>query len=136
MEGYGIECRAGKGGLNPSDPSPVAPLPKLRTLAPLIRSYDTRTTKLPPKVKNAVYTTPQYRAWRAMVVARAGGRCEAVDKYGLRCTKEQPHHRMYADHIIELKDNGSLLDIANGQCLCAVHHERKTIETRIRRLKA
>ena len=109
-------------------------MPKLRSLTPLVRTTNTATVPLPPKVKDAVYTTPQYRAWRTMVVARAGGRCEAVDQYGHRCTKEQSHYRMYADHIKELKDNGSLLDINNGQCLCASHHELKTMADRYRRL--
>jgi len=110
-------------------------MPKLRTLAPMVRTTNTATVPLPPKVKDVVYTTPQYRTWRAAVVARAGGRCEAVDKYGLRCTNEQPHHRMYADHIKELKDNGSLLDVANGQCLCSSHHQLKTIAARTRRYR-
>ncbi len=111
-------------------------MPKLRTLAPMVRTTNTATTPLPPKVKDHAYTTPQYRAWRAAVVARAGGRCEAVDKYGHRCTNDEPHHRMYADHIKELKDDGSLLDINNGQCLCSSHHQIKTIDARIRRLKS
>jgi 5-methylcytosine-specific restriction enzyme A len=113
----------------------VPSMPKLRSLAPLVRARDTSTTPLLPKVKEQVYTTPQFRTWRAAVVGRAGGRCEAIDKYGHRCTNEQPHHRMYADHIVELKDNGSLFDITNGQCLCASHHTLKTIEARACRLK-
>ena len=45
-------------------------MPKLpRTLAPLVRTTNTATTPLPPKVKDAVYTTPEYQAWRTMVVA-------------------------------------------------------------------
>lgn len=108
---------------------------RLRSLAPLVRTTNTSTTPLPPKQKDVVYTTPAYGAWRTAVVGRAGGRCEAVDKYGHRCTNEQPHHRMYADHIKELKDNGSLFDITNGQCLCASHHTLKTIEARARRFK-
>jgi hypothetical protein len=108
---------------------------KLKSLAPLVRTTNTATVPLPPKVKDVVYTTPQYRAWRAQVVARAHGRCEAVDKYGHRCINEQPHHRMYSDHIKELRDGGSLLDINNGQCLCASHHTLKTIDARTRRLK-
>ena len=36
-------------------------MPKLRTLAPLVRTTNTATTPLPPKVKDAVYTTPQYQ---------------------------------------------------------------------------
>jgi len=67
------------------------------------------------------------------VVKRAGGQCEAIDEQGNRCSKAQPAHRMYADHIVELKDGGSLLNLANGQCFCASHHEIKTAE--IRRLR-
>lgn len=105
---------------------------KLRSLAPLVRTTNISTTPLPPKIKDEVYTTPQFRAWRSMVVARAGGRCEAVDQ-GHRCIKAQPEHRMYSDHIVELRDGGSLLDINNGQCLCASHHEYKTLAMRARR---
>jgi hypothetical protein len=106
----------------------------LRSLAPLVSTLDTRTTKLPPKVKDEAYTTNQFRAWRAQVVARAGGRCEAVDQ-GHRCTKAMPEHRMYSDHIVELRDGGSLLDLNNGQCLCASHHQIKTVAARTRRLR-
>ena len=106
----------------------------LRTLAPLVRTVDTRTTKLPSKPVDPVYQTPEFRAWRAKVVARAGGRCEAMD-HGLRCNRAYPKYRMYADHIRELRDGGSVLDLNNGQCLCASHHESKTFAARARRLK-
>jgi hypothetical protein len=117
---------------------------KLRDIAPLIRTIDTRTTPLPPrfdryadarkaKIKNPVYDTPQFRAWRTTVIQRAKGKCQAIDEYGNNCPKQQPQHRMYADHIVELKDGGSLLDINNGQCLCSSHHELKTIAARRRR---
>jgi signal transduction histidine kinase len=42
---------------------------------------------------------------------------------------------MYADHIIELRDGGQPFDLNNGQCLCASHHELKTMQARARRLK-
>jgi 5-methylcytosine-specific restriction enzyme A len=89
---------------------------------------------LPPKVKDEVYTTPAYRAWRDKVVARAGARCEAVD-HGHRCSKAAPHHRMYADHIVEIRDGGAIHDVSNGQCLCRSHHEIKTIEVKKKRLQ-
>ena len=108
-------------------------MPKLRSLPSLVRAVDTRTVRLPPKVKAEVYTTPQYRAWRAQVVARAGGRCEYRDHHGHRCSRAQPEHRMYADHIVELRDGGALLDLNNGQALCASHHELKTLQARYRR---
>jgi hypothetical protein len=115
-------------------------MPKLRTLGPLVRSADTRTARPPlkpppPKWKNPIYDSPEFRAWRAKVVARAGAQCEAMDDYGNRCPKAQPHHRMYADHIIELKDGGALLDLNNGQCLCSSHHELKSAVVRAQRRK-
>jgi 5-methylcytosine-specific restriction enzyme A len=128
-EGYAFPLGRPYTGLNPwTLPMP----PKLRSLPSLVRTVDTSTTPLPPKVKDHVYTTPQFRAWRTMVVARAGGRCEAVD-HGMRCTKARPEHRMYSDHIVELHDGGSLFDINNGQCLCASHHTMKTMAARYRR---
>jgi len=108
---------------------------KLKSLNPLVRTINTSTTPLPPKIKDPIYNTPQFTAWRAAVLKRAGYRCEATDAYGLRCTKAQPEHRMYADHITELRDGGSLIDINNGRCLCASHHELKTHAERSRRLK-
>jgi hypothetical protein len=107
---------------------------RLRSLRPILRTTETRTIPPPPKIKDPVYDTPQFRVWRAHVVQRAGARCEALDAYGLRCTRAYPEYRMYADHVKELRDGGSLLDLNNGQCLCRSHHEYKTIKERIRRL--
>lgn len=109
-------------------------MPKLRLLPPLVRTTNTSTVPLPPKVKAVEYTTPQYRAWRSVVVARAGARCEAVD-HGYRCSKAYPEHRMYADHIVEIKDGGAVHDVSNGQCLCRSHHELKTIKVKKMRLQ-
>jgi len=116
---------------------------KLRTLAPRVRTVDTRTVKPPPsrpsfaqqfKARDPFYATPEFRAWRAKVVARAGGRCEAV-AHGHRCTKTQPIHRMFADHVIEVKDGGAPFDVANGQCLCGPHHLMKTARSRRERVR-
>src|SRR5262245_35335616 len=117
-------------------------MPKLRSLAPLVRIEDTRTVKPPPsrptfaqrfKARDPFYATPEFRAWRAKVIARAGGRCEAIT-HGYRCTKAQPAHRMFADHRIELSDGGAPFDISNGQCLCGPHHLMKTAQARRDRL--
>ena len=108
-------------------------LPKLRTLGPLIRSVDTRTTKLPPKVKASIYNTPEFQRWRALVVERAGGRCEATDPHGHRCTRATPHYRMYADHVTELQEGGLPYALDNGQLLCASHHQIKTVAMRRQR---
>jgi 5-methylcytosine-specific restriction protein A len=108
-------------------------MPKLRTLGPLVRPI-APLVRPPPRQINRVYNTPEFAAWRAQVVKRAGYRCEAIVD-GQRCSKATPHHRIYADHIVELSDGGQPFDINNGQCLCASHHERKTAAARARRLK-
>jgi 5-methylcytosine-specific restriction enzyme A len=117
-------------------------MPKLRKLAPLLRTIDLRTAKPPVapitpqqrfKRADPIYASPEFRAWRAKVIARAGGRCEAM-AHGQRCTKAQPVHRMFADHIIELTDRGAPFDVANGQCLCGPHHLMKTAQSRHERL--
>ena len=122
-------------------------MPRLRKLGPMLRSVDTRTVRPPPrppheltdqqrfKKADPFYATPEFRAWRAKVVAKAGGRCQALT-YGHRCTKRQPQDRMFADHIHEVKDGGSLFDVSNGQCLCGPHHLMKTAQARRERAKA
>ena len=108
---------------------------KLRTLTPLVRTLDTRVVRPPARQIDPTYNAPEYQAWRARVVERAGYRCEAID-HGHRCSKARPEHRMYADHIVELRDGGQPFDLNNGQCLCASHHEIKTIAARFRRLRS
>jgi len=110
-------------------------MPSIRTLGPRLRLVDTSTTKLAPRIKAAIYNTPEFQAWRSEIVARAGGRCEAIDRHGHRCSRAAPEHRVYADHINELRDGGSPFDLNNGQCLCYQHHSIKTIAMRSRRLK-
>src|SRR5262245_34522753 len=130
MEAIEIARRYGKDGLKSSAPSPM---PKLRSLAFPVRPIDTRTTKLPPKIKAPIYNTPEFQAWRAKVIARAHGRCEARDQNGTRCNNGRPTHRVVADHIIELRDGGQAFDVTNGQCLCDSHHQIKTMQARYRR---
>src|SRR5262245_32590096 len=110
-------------------------MPKLRSLPFPVASTPMRTVALPPKVKHPAYTTHAYLQWRDMVVQRAGGRCEAVDPQGHRCIRATPQWKVYADHIVELTDAGSLTDPQNGQCLCRSHHELKTVAARARRLQ-
>jgi hypothetical protein len=91
-----------------------------------------RRVSVPPKTADSRYLTPEHLAWRAEVIARAGGRCEATVN-GRRCTKAQPTHRMFADHKHELADGGARLDPANGECLCGSHHSAKTARARAAR---
>lgn len=107
--------------------------PPLATIGPRFATIDTRAAVPPPKQADPIYHTPEYQVWRETVIARAGRRCEAVD-HGLRCRKAEPHHRMFADHVIEIKDLGARFDPANGKCLCGSHHTTKTVQARARRL--
>ena len=98
----------------------------LRMMRPAIRSADLSIAKLPPKTADPHYLTPEHRAWRAAVIARAGGVCEWPG-----CGRREP--RMFADHIRERKDGGAELDLSNGQCLCGKHHSLKTARARAER---
>jgi 5-methylcytosine-specific restriction protein A len=97
---------------------------RLPALPPRLTPTATSRVRPPPKEAPAELLTREYRAWRAEVMRRAGYRCEWVDG-GLRCTKAAPRHRMFADHVVERRDGGALLDPRNGQCLCGQHHSIK-----------
>jgi len=108
--------------------------------APLLKSI--RTKLQPGKAKLSIlkqvkpyYLSTEHRQWRAMVMQRAHHRCQAVDD-GRRCTRSAPQHRMFADHVIEVADGGPMLDVANGACLCGMHHTLKTAAARRMRLHA
>ena len=76
----------------------------------------------------AFYNSSQWRKLRRWFVSsnplciecRAKGRVVAVD---------------VVDHIIELKDGGAALDVANLQALCHSHHNKKSAEQRELRTK-
>src|SRR5688572_9273064 len=109
----------------------------MRTVAPLIRSrIDARAVKPEAKKADPFYLTPEYRVWREQVIARAGRRCQDIDqRTGQRCSKAEPRHRMFADHVVEVKDGGEQYDPANGKCLCGSHHTFKTTQARADRLR-
>lgn len=93
---------------------------------------DTRTVRPEAKRADAELHTSAHRQWRAIVLKRAGYRCEHVEA-GRRCDVRHPA-RLFADHIVERRDGGNLTDPANGQCLCGSHHTAKTAAQRARRL--
>lgn len=97
---------------------------RLKCLPPTVRSASVAVAKVPPKVADETYRTPEHRAWSAAVIARAGHTCERCGRSGVR---------MFADHIIEVKDDGAPLDRKNGQCLCGSCHSLKTAEERAKR---
>jgi 5-methylcytosine-specific restriction enzyme A len=101
--------------------------PRLSNLPSRIGTIDQRSAKPPDKTVDAIYVSPEYRAWRDEVITRAGGRCEWAG-----CGRAE--RRMFADHKRELKDAGAVLDPANGQCLCGSHHTMKTAAARAARM--
>ncbi len=103
---------------------------RLGTLKPLVATADSRTCKPPPKQADAELQTAEHRAWRLAVLNRAGWRCEECGKQGGRGSKTV----LYADHIVERRDGGAPLDPANGRCLCASCHVKKTATARGRRI--
>lgn len=107
----------------------MAKIPRIGSRIPTV---DTRRIKLPEKSADPELLTKEHRAWRAAVLERAGYRCEAID-HGERCQVRAPA-RLFADHIVERRDGGAPLSMANGQCLCGSHHTRKTAAERAARM--
>lgn len=95
----------------------------IKCQTPLVANLDLRIALPPPKIVDPFYVTKAYRDWAMAVKRRARFQCEAPD-----C--QTPRHgagkRMFADHIVELRDGGAPLDLRNGQCLCYPCHTRKT----------
>jgi hypothetical protein len=76
-----------------------------------------------PKVALPFYYSP---AWRALVAAIKRAR-------GAWCEKCGAGGRLYADHIVEIRDGGALLDESNVQLLCHGCHQRKTARAKAAR---
>jgi hypothetical protein len=102
------------------------PLP-LRCAPPFLRAADVTAARLPPKVADPFYATPEYREWREAVIGRALGVCETPG-----CGRRE--RRMFADHVAEVRDGGAKYDVGNGACLCGSCHTRKTASVRAARL--
>ena len=98
---------------------------QMRMMQPTIRAASLAAARVQERTPLAHYQTPEHRAWRMHVLKRAGFKCE-------NCGAQ--FRTLYADHIHEIKDGGSLLDPANGQCLCGQCHNTKTIRERKARL--
>jgi 5-methylcytosine-specific restriction enzyme A len=108
----------------------------VRKLTPFIRhTVDARAVRPQAKTADPFYLTQEYRAWRMKVIRNAGRRCQAIEDTGRRCTKAEPYHRMFADHIVELRDGGAPYDLANGMCVCGSHHTAKTMRARAERMR-
>ena len=108
---------------------------RIPMLGSLVPKGSGRTVALPPKQVDPHYTSEAHRAWREVIIARAGRRCERVEN-GIRCTRAEPQHRMFANHKVELRDGGDPLDPNNGECLCGSHHTKFTMQQRARRAQS
>ncbi|WP_454629585.1 HNH endonuclease [Bradyrhizobium cenepequi] len=112
---------------------------RIPTLGSRIATLDTRKAKPLPKKADPHYQSAEHEAWAEFVKRRAGYRCEHIDeRTGRRCERSRANgDRMYADHIVELKDDRSrALDRDNGACKCAEHNVRKGIQARANRMKS
>jgi 5-methylcytosine-specific restriction enzyme A len=99
---------------------------RLRSVGRKLQPSSPGKLRLPAKRAASIYHTPEYQAWRAAVIERAAGRCEQPG-----CGRREP--RMFADHVIELRDGGAPFDLVNGQCLCGSCHTAKTAAARAAR---
>lgn len=89
-----------------------------------------RTVPLPRKVGDKHYDTPAHRQWASLVIGRARGRCQDPE-----CKGHRVGERLYADHIVELRDDPSkAFDLNNGMARCASCHTRKTYRERALRV--
>lgn len=98
---------------------------RLRAVGSPLRTLDLTTARPAPKRADPIYHSPEYQRWRAIVIERAGGRCQVCGR---------SDGRLYADHIREIKDGGAPFDPANGQALCHAHHQAKTAAERAKRM--
>ena len=105
--------------------------PRVKIAPPRLKAADSRRVKPEEKRALPIYSTSEYRVWRAEVIRRSGGQCQdpTHDLNRARSGK------LYADHVQELRDGGAPIDPRNGLARCASCHERKTIAARVARLK-
>jgi 5-methylcytosine-specific restriction endonuclease McrA len=94
-------------------------------LQPTMPRLTGRSIAMPPKQADEVYRKRPHIAWAAEVCRLANFTCERCGRSGVR---------MFADHIVEVKDGGSW-DLSNGQALCGSCHTRKTNEAKRVRLR-
>lgn len=101
----------------------------IRMQRPMVRPANLSIARTSPKRADDLYSSPEYVAWAAAVKRRDGYRCVDPD-----CkARHYPGQKVYADHIVEVKDGGAKFDIANGITRCASSHTLKTNRERARR---
>lgn len=96
---------------------------RLTMIGSRIAKLSGKSIPMPPKQRAAIYATDEHTAWAKAIRDRAQGRCDKCGREGAR---------LYADHIVELKDGGTY-DLMNGQALCGSCHTAKTLAARRKR---
>jgi len=104
---------------------------KLRAHAPRIATRDTRAVPPPGKVADPFYSSPEWRALLARIIAIRGRHCQDLHHDP---SKPRSGVRIYGDHIVELRDGGAPLDERNVTLKCGACHTRKTLSERARRM--
>lgn len=99
-------------------------MPRLTTLRPAVRALDQRTAKEPLKRAEPFYLSPEWRGLVADIRAQRPACCQDC---------ERRNTRLFADHVVELKDGGAALDPRNVKLLCGSCHGRKTALARTER---
>lgn len=97
---------------------------RLSTLAPRLAPADLRSIKPPEKVALPFYSTPEWRALVARLIAERGRRCQKCGRTGCR---------IYGNHLKELSDGGAPLDPENVRLDCPGCHTKHTNEQRAKR---
>ncbi len=97
---------------------------RLRTQPPRVTTAAGRI-KPSPKTADRDLTQGHWRALVAEIIGERGRVCEGCGRRG--CYLE-------ADHVVERRDGGALLDKRNVVLLCAKCHGKKTMAARARRM--
>jgi 5-methylcytosine-specific restriction enzyme A len=99
---------------------------RIRLIGQRIKPLNVARAAVPPKTADSFYQSPAWREFSATVKAERGNRCEEAG-----CGYHGP--RLIADHIIEVKDGGALLDRRNILIRCTPCHNRKTAQAQRQR---
>ncbi len=101
----------------------------MKSLEPRITTINKRRiggdTSRSTKPTLPFYKTQEWVQLVARIVRKRGRRCENPE-----CAREVTLTRIFADHIIEIKDGGALLDENNIELLCGSCHVTKTLQMR------
>lgn len=99
---------------------------RLRLIGQRIPTLRVERAAPPPKVADHFYQSPEWREFSTAVKKERGYGCEVAG-----CGYRGP--RIIADHIIEVKDGGALLDRRNILLRCTPCHNTKTAQAQRQR---